>query len=268
MKIFLAMVMVLAFLFVGSGAAQEIKIVDVVDGDTLLLENNGVLGKYYLYGADAPEIGQEYSQKAIDLAKKIIEQDKCNVKIILKVDDAQEYTEIYCYRNGDLACKLIHSGVAFYDRRIKNNDHNSKYINSEKIAKQNKSGIWSSSVIQYPWDYRTANKITEQEVIEQLEKLNAIIPEGGNSRDEGSLPYDNYGDCYAEELAKIDVRSRSPEATLVAFQEAKVMAAQICAGRFGKHVTIRRVNVIPRGPSAQDFREMSDKIDRIERSVR
>ncbi len=100
--------LVLSFLFLTS--EEKFKIVNVVDGDTIRLEN----GEYVrLLGINSPEKGQEYYEEAKDRLKELIG----NKKVILKKDfkDKDKYGRWlrYVYVDGEMVnIKLVREGYA------------------------------------------------------------------------------------------------------------------------------------------------------------
>ena len=181
----------ISLVFIGNVFAENLRIVEVVDGDTLLIDIDGMQSYVALYGIDAPEFGQPFADEAKKFVENIIGTTKYKVTIIKTDDNFHKSCEInYVDSNGsnkNLACMVAISGLAFFDNRLdaKRGDV-AKFMSSEKMARHRKSGIWSHGQISYPWDYRKQHSITEHEVMDAKEKTNKIFSnvrgsEAGNS---------------------------------------------------------------------------------------
>lgn len=195
------LIMVLLIFFaVGECFSGTIEVLDVVDGDTFLVKNGKEIKYVALYGLDAPEIGQPYSEDAEKLLDDIISSKKYDISINHADVLGVESCEIY-YKGQNVACMLLSKGLAFYDKRIKNSRlDNSKYINSEKFAKKSKIGIWSVADIEYPEDYREKHAIIEEESEQMAKQINASVSAFDKVRSQylmyPSNKYANYSECY------------------------------------------------------------------------
>ena len=128
----------------------------VIDGDTL--KRNGA--RFRLQGLDAPEMKQtclidekiwSCGQASKDYLKKLhgkdgflcikVGQDRYQrdlVKCFVKINTGLE----------DVGTIMVREGYALSYRR-----YSKEYIDEEKVAKENKRGIWKSRFIK-PWEWR------------------------------------------------------------------------------------------------------------------
>ena len=139
------------------------KNVSVIDGDTILLDNN----KIRFSGIDAPEsyfrgkmqICFQNKKKFLcgyEAKKKLIEKIGNNTVKCLPEKKKDIYNRILaeCFvKDESLSVFMVKNGYAFdYPRYSKK-----KYSEFQKFAKQNKLGLWNMT-FEYPWIWRKKNK--------------------------------------------------------------------------------------------------------------
>jgi endonuclease YncB( thermonuclease family) len=139
------------------------KNVSVIDGDTILLDNN----KIRFSGIDAPEsYFRGKRQICFQNEKKIFCGEKAKKKLIQKIGkrivkcipekDRDIYNRILaeCFiKSESLSVYMVKNGYAFDYPRYSNK----KYSEFQKFAKQNKLGLWNMT-FEYPWIWRKKNK--------------------------------------------------------------------------------------------------------------
>tara|TARA_B100001741_G_C16448565_1_gene549240 strand:- start:171 stop:677 length:507 start_codon:yes stop_codon:yes gene_type:complete len=137
--------------------SQNIKTVRVIDGDTIVVNNN----KIRLHGIDAPEKNQ--------ICKNIKNQPyKCGISsknVLIKIIGMNT---VNCKKKGRDRYKRI-IGICFVDNVNVNQQmvklgwalayrkYSKDYIIDEKKAKRNKLGLWSGNFIK-PWKWRKNKK--------------------------------------------------------------------------------------------------------------
>ena len=128
----------------------------VIDGDTL--KRNGA--RFRLQGFDAPEMKQtclidekswSCGQASKDYLKKL--QGKDGFLCIKVGQDRYQRDLVKCFvktNTGleDVGTIMVREGYALSYRR-----YSKEYIDEEKVAKENKRGIWKSKFIK-PWEWR------------------------------------------------------------------------------------------------------------------
>lgn len=129
----------------------QTKIIGVISGDTyeILGEDKEVV-KFMLSEVDAPELGQEFSQDALDFSKKML--FKKNVTIEFKGKDFfGNKLAIVTLKNGiKLHDLLLEKGLAMVGERKKD----PLLLQTQELAKSSKIGVWSVEEPVTPWVYR------------------------------------------------------------------------------------------------------------------
>ncbi|MBL3520276.1 thermonuclease family protein [Arcobacter lanthieri] len=130
------------------------KVVKVSDGDTVtILTKDNIQHKIRLNDIDAPESKQAFGNKSKDnLAKYIAGK---TVKVEYKTKDRYKRIlgTIY-YNNTDINLQQVKDGYAWvYKKYSKNQD----YYNAEKVARENKKGLWIDKNPVAPWEFRKKN---------------------------------------------------------------------------------------------------------------
>lgn len=136
-------------LFQGYPTEFEGKVVNVIDGNTLEVENGGEVIKVMLKEADCPELSQQFGEEAKAFTEKLLLKKK--VKVELKGKDRWgNKLAVISYKNGKLLHEeLIKNGFAW---AAQNEENSLQVLASE--AKQNKSGLWQEDEPTPPWIFR------------------------------------------------------------------------------------------------------------------
>jgi endonuclease YncB( thermonuclease family) len=175
----------ISLLLIANSYAEVIGVVEVVDGDTLSIEQGGNMVYVGVLGVDAPEVGQPFYEDAKKFVSDIVQEGSYNLKL-----EKNEQSQIvkckimYHAKNGayrDLSASLLFEGLAYYNihnidesrnggYEISSKQDNDLYTNSEKYAKKNKLGVWGSDSRVFPWDYRKIKSIVDPEVEQAIKK--------------------------------------------------------------------------------------------------
>ena len=153
----------------GSDQKDIFGIAKVIDGDTIKIKDKRIR----LNGIDAPEIKQECKNEIgiYDcgvVSKLFLEKLILSENILCLYRELDRYKRILgtCYTvenfefkkkltsvlGENLNSKMVSSGQAVAYRK-----YSKDYIDHEKIAKNNKIGIWSGE-FDMPWEWRKKNK--------------------------------------------------------------------------------------------------------------
>jgi endonuclease YncB( thermonuclease family) len=151
-----------------SGAALEGRVVNVADGDTItVLDDGNQQHKVRLAGIDAPERGQPFGKRAAtelaSLAKNkrvIVDWNKTDRyrRIVGVVWVAPENCSI-CKPSVDVGLALIGDGFAWHYRayeRDQTMDERRDYRQAEAEARARHAGLWTDADPTPPWDWRRA----------------------------------------------------------------------------------------------------------------
>lgn len=158
-----------------TGLAWSTKIVEVVDGDTLVVLRDGQRTEVRLYGIDCPERDQDYGQQATALTTAL--GTGRNVEIEERTVDS--YGRVVALVKVDgllLNALIIENGFAWVYRQYCKEQFCSAWIKLEKTARAQHKGIWAGSNTTPPWEWRnkqrTAEAATEKA---EAEKDNVIL---------------------------------------------------------------------------------------------
>lgn len=137
------------------------RVVEVLDGKTMTVENTGRRIKVALKLAEPPEKEQAYS----DVARLHLSG------LVLGRQVAVEYTglgaealllgRVFC-ENRDVGLQMIRDGVAWFDRSYEselNEAERRVYADSEQAARSEHRGIWQDPAPVAPWEWRQANAL-------------------------------------------------------------------------------------------------------------
>jgi micrococcal nuclease len=126
-------------------------VVGVHDGDSITLRSDDGTIKVRLYGIDAPELGQAFSQ----VAKQKL-SDLCFGKTVTLVSFGEDrygrtLADVILEDSTNVNHELLRAGLAWYFR---------KYVKSAELeaieteAKDQKRGLWDDANPIPPWEYR------------------------------------------------------------------------------------------------------------------
>ncbi|NJI71956.1 thermonuclease family protein [Sphingobacterium kitahiroshimense] len=128
------------------------KVVRVADGDTItILDSTNTQLRVRLYGVDAPEKGQDFS----NVAKQFI-SDLCFSKIVsIDIKDIDRYGRtvgiVWTADSTNLNLELLRSGLAWHYKIFDNSDD---FAQAEHLARINKVGLWREPNAAPPWEFR------------------------------------------------------------------------------------------------------------------
>ncbi len=128
--------------------AWEAKVVDVYDGDTLILSDEGRAEIIQLFGVDCPEKEQPFGLRATDYSRNMVSGKNISIVIV----DVKRYPRCVVYV-GDMCLneELLRAGYAWHDRRYSSDE---KWAYIERSAIEQKKGLWSQEGSIPPWDFR------------------------------------------------------------------------------------------------------------------
>jgi ATP-dependent hsl protease ATP-binding subunit hslU len=128
--------------------AHPAKVIKISDGDTITVLNNKEQTKVRLYGIDAPEKKQDYGQKSKQFLASLIAGQV--VEVEPKGKDRYKRTLGIIYHKGqDINAQMVLNGYAW--AYVK---YSRMYIDQERLARENKRGLWQSSNPTPPWEWR------------------------------------------------------------------------------------------------------------------
>lgn len=117
----------------------------VIDGDTIVLDNGETVR--YL-GINAPEIGQPYSSKSLELNKKLVLGKKVRLEFDIQKRDRYGRLLAYVWTDGLLVNeKLVEEGLAVSETIQPNVKYQDRIVQAQIKARENCRGIWEGLCI-------------------------------------------------------------------------------------------------------------------------
>lgn len=144
--------------FISTSATEFItaKVVKVSDGDTFTILTKGKEQiRIRIYGIDAPEKGQPYSEKSrLYLADMIAGQD-----VTIEITSTDRYrrkiAKVKTETVDDVSLEMLRAGYAWHYSYF---DKTKAYIQAEKEAKERREGLWADENPVNPYEYRKLKK--------------------------------------------------------------------------------------------------------------
>ena len=140
-SIFLLFIPVLLFAISG-------KVVSIHDGDTITILQDKQQIKVRLFGIDAPEKKQDYGQRSKQFLASLIAGQVVEVEPKGK-DRYKRTLGIIYFKGQDINAQMVLNGYAW--AYVK---YSRIYADQEKLARENKRGLWQSSNPTTPWEWR------------------------------------------------------------------------------------------------------------------
>jgi endonuclease YncB( thermonuclease family) len=148
MKIILIILISLLFNPITAFATWEAKVVDVYDGDILIISDDGRARIIQLFGVDCPEKEQPYGLRATDCSRSMVVGKDISIVPV----DVKRYQRCMVYVEGKcLNEELLKVGYAWHDKRYSPDE---KWTKIEKEAVAKKKGLWSQEAPVPPWEFR------------------------------------------------------------------------------------------------------------------
>ena len=142
------------------GRTVEGVVTHVTDGDTLWVRaaDHKEL-KIRLYGIDAPETrhrekpGQPFGRQASTALRSKVQAKHVSVEV-RDIDRYGRLVGIVRLNGRDINLEMVNEGWAWAYRAYLERPYASEYIEAEKKARADKSGLWKQSNPQPPWEFR------------------------------------------------------------------------------------------------------------------
>jgi micrococcal nuclease len=156
---FIALTLLIVILGFSSSHATEFtgKVVGIQDGDTLtVLQDGGVSTRIRLWGIDAPERRQAYS----NASKMYLSSLAFGKRVRLLVRDTDRYgrtvAEIILPDGRNANQEMVRAGYAWWFRKYAPNDRILESLEGE--ACKAKRGLWADPNAVPPWEYRRVRR--------------------------------------------------------------------------------------------------------------
>ncbi|MEE3664518.1 thermonuclease family protein [Brenneria sp. g21c3] len=125
-------------------------VVNVVDGDTIVVRQNGVDYRIRMLGIDAPEYRQPYGKTSRRALDRQIGGRWVTVHYETR-DRYDRYLGTVYYRNSNINASLLRNGQAWVYKHDRNNR---ELMRHENAARQQRLGLWRLPHPLPPWTYR------------------------------------------------------------------------------------------------------------------
>ncbi len=125
-------------------------VIDVIDGDTVIILCEGKKRPVHLVSVDAPQLTQPYGKKAKQFTEKLLLNNVVTVNYI----DRNRASDFVSADGRSLKWGLIRAGLAWYPENHKENslrnvsDKLGKY---ERKARRSRKGLWAQKKPKPPW---------------------------------------------------------------------------------------------------------------------
>lgn len=136
----------------------QVRVVEVQDGKTIIVENTKRRFKIVLKGADAPELDQPAGDVARQHLADLVLYKEVAVEATGLGADSLVIAKVFS-AGVDISQQMIRDGVAWYDRSYQNEMSEVErrlYVESEQAARSERRGIWQDAQPTPPWEWRQA----------------------------------------------------------------------------------------------------------------
>ncbi len=127
------------------------KVMEVVDGDTIILWHNNRKEKVQLNGIACPDKRQQYGGQAKRFTSFMISGRDVTVRVVGKDQDGGTIGDVILQDGQELNRELVKEGLAWWDRKQSTNQGLGQL---EEIAKAERRGLWADPHPVPPWEWK------------------------------------------------------------------------------------------------------------------
>lgn len=146
-KMVLYTILLMGLFPISALAEWKVKVVDIFDGDTLIVSLDGRAEIIRLFGVDSPEKEQPFGLEARSFTSDLVSGRVIRVEPIGK--DRYEMVKVY-YKDKCLNEELLKAGYAWYHT---NGSIDQNWVQMEQQARKGRKGLWSEDNPVPPWEY-------------------------------------------------------------------------------------------------------------------
>jgi len=140
-KLLLASVLLHVLAGVGlGGETWSAKCVEVIDGDSIVVDRYGLEGEIRLYGIDCPEKGRPFAAEATEFTRKMVKGKQIQIEP-LKKDQYRRTVARVKVDGKSLEHELLKAGLAVWYFRYAPDNHELEYLELEARTKGH--GLWA-----------------------------------------------------------------------------------------------------------------------------
>lgn len=132
------------------------RVVDVADGDTVVVRLDGDDVRIRIFGVDAPESDQAYGAESREFTRRLL----LGQDVAVRTRDVDQYGRTVAALSVDgvdVGATLLAEGAAWHYRAFSSD---ARYADLEAAARQAGTGLWRDDAAVPPWTWRTAERRT------------------------------------------------------------------------------------------------------------
>lgn len=136
-------------------------VIKVTDGDTVIVLEGTTKHRVRLIGIDAPERSQEFGPQATQYLSGLVLNQPVDVQANVNKDLYGREIGKLLIRGLDVNLQMIKGGYAWWFEAYKQSQSamdQKNYKDATLVAQGAKSGLWTASKPQAPWEFRAAAK--------------------------------------------------------------------------------------------------------------
>jgi micrococcal nuclease len=135
-----------------AAAEFSARVVNVIDGDDIVVRHNGLNEDVRLYGVDCPEEGQAYGRRAKEFTTKLAYHQTVKVQTYGTDTFGRTIADVILPDGRLLNRELVKAGLAWWFRRYA--PENEELAKLEKEARTSKKELWKDPNPIPPWVFR------------------------------------------------------------------------------------------------------------------
>jgi len=155
----ISIIAVLSVLLLISASPTEFitaKVVKVSDGDTFtVLTEKKKQTRIRIYGIDAPETGQPYSEKSRLYLANMIAGRVVTIEVKSNDKYGRKVAKVKTETINDVGLEMLRAGYAWHYSHF---DNTKAYVQAEQEAREKRVGLWADKNPVNPYEYRNLKK--------------------------------------------------------------------------------------------------------------
>jgi endonuclease YncB( thermonuclease family) len=137
--------------FLALGQVITGKVVAIHDGDSITVHTDDATIKVRLYGIDAPELGQAFSQASRQRLSELCFGKDVTLRVLGFDRYGRMLADVLTNDSTIVNYEMIRSGLAWHFKRYSKSD---TLESLERLARAERMGLWRDPEPVPPWDFR------------------------------------------------------------------------------------------------------------------
>ncbi len=134
-----------------AGEMTKAKVLQVGDGDSIVVTKDGLIYRVQIAGIDAPELLQDYGREARAFVDNLVRGQKVMLEVIEETGK-RAWTARVTVNGTDIAESLVEAGLAW----TADGSSSAELETAQKKARSQGEGLWAHSNPTPPWQYRAS----------------------------------------------------------------------------------------------------------------